>query len=653
MDLTPLSDNGAAAIVVGVGGLTRSPTLFPSINPIESGNVVPVAAWQAFLVVNPLAPVPVRVQQSGLFGDGVTLDLQFAPPATSLPTSTICYLGGQYDRLAVTSGAAQVNFGGAFDGGAVALTFDLAPTPPPTLTLSGLAVTGPAGARVEFDLKASRTPDPGTLFSVERKEAGGNFARISGGTLAASQRISDTTVVAGVTYTYQVKIDGTASVSNTLDAAVPPILLTLGAVTVVGPAAPSVRFDLTVTGVPPPGSMFSIERSEPGVGFSRISGGALASTQTIMDTMVQAGTTYEYRARVDGTALISNTVTGAVPAFQLSLGSLAVVGGASPKVSFDITPSATPPMPLNYSVERQTGMGAFTEITTGSLTSTERIDDTAVTLGTTYQYRARIVGRPEVSNVLTATVPAAPTGRADLRITSLAPPRNQGTNVNYQVRFSVMNAGPDPAQGVTVIFTAPTGVSIQGSAQDTDFASSLGTGTETWTAPTMARGRTANFIVTLNAATAGTFMQQVTVQGATTDPSLTNNTRTFSTIFEHADLTVRNLSGSVTRSGAAIRLQGNFIAQNTGRGRSGATKLRLLFSATDTANTPPAVQVGEFDIPALLSAAMNRQNFDVTVVNPGFTGNQNIFLVAVVDPGNLVAEKSETNNKRSARVRVR
>ena len=655
VDRHTIMDNTTPAEIIAVGGFTQFPRSFPSMGPIDP--IVPSSngGWEALFVTQLTAAAPVRVEQVSPVGDGAVHDTTFRPTMSSGTTAT-AYFGGGFTRLPITAGAAQMNFAGnPNDGGLFALTIDLAGVPPPTLTLSNLSITGPANPRVEFDLTASRMPAPGTTFEVQRREGMGAFTTISTGTLAITQRITDATVVAGTTYSYRVQTPATSTLSNVLDATVPPIQLTLGSLSVGGPPAPRVSFQLTTTGAPPAGAMYTIERAESGGAFIPIQFGPLLATQMIEDTTVTTGITYQYRASLNGSAVVSNTLTAAVPGgLMLTLANLAVSAGANPAVEFDLTTSAPPPMGAMFAIERQTGTGPFTQVQSGPLAATQRVRDTTIAFSTTYQYRAMVVGTATTSNVLNAVIPPAPTTRADLRVTSFAPPRNQGTNVNYQFRLSIMNAGPDPATRVVVNYTVPAGGVLIGSAQPSDFTGAfVGTRTLTFTAPTLARGRTATFLITASQMMAGTFPHQVNIVSDSIDPSVANNTRTFDTVFSHADLQVRNLTGTVTRAGSALRIDGNFIVSNTGRGRSNPTNLRLLIGTTNAATNPPSTLLQVFNVPALLGNAMSRQTFGVTIPNPGITGGQTVFLIGVVDPNQTTLETSETNNTRSSQVRVR
>jgi hypothetical protein len=650
---TAINDGATPAELIAVGGLTQFPGSFPSMGRIDPVVSSSNGGWEALFITQLTAAAPVRVEQVGPVGGGAVTDTAIRPVATTGSTATV-YFGGHFTRLPITTGAAQPNFAGnPADGGLFALEVDLG-APALTITLSGLTVTGPASPRVAFDLTASRAPDPNTLFEVQRREGSGAFTTISTGTLAASQRITDTAIVAGVTYSYRVTLPATSTVSNVLDATVPPLVLTLGSLAVVGPPTPRVAFQLTVTGTPPPGATFTLSRAEGAGPFAFLRNGPLMATQMLEDTTVAPGTTYQYRAALDFSSVVSNSLTAVVPALTLTLANLAVTGGAAPRADFDLTTSAPPPAGAMFSLERQTGAGAFTQIQTGPLAATQRLRDTTVTFATTYGYRATLVGGGSVSNVLTATIPPAPATRADLRITSFAPPRNQGTNVNYQFRFSIMNAGPDTADMVVATYTLPPGGVFAGSAQPVEFSGTqTGPRTVTFTTPTFPRGRTATFMVTVSQTTAGTLPQQVDVASNSTDPFPANNTRTESTVFSHADLQVRNLSGTVSRNATALIINGTFIVSNAGQGRSNPSNLRLLFGTTNAVTEPPATLLQSFNIPALLSAATSRQTFRFTIPNPGVTGGQTVFLSGLVDTIQSTTESSETNNTRTTAVRIR
>lgn len=110
---------------------------------------------------------------------------------------------------------------------------------------------------------------------------------------------------------------------------------------------------------------------------------------------------------------------------------------------------------------------------------------------------------------------------ADLSVTGIASPASTTVGLPVTYKFTVANAGPDSASGVTLTVTIPEGASLVSSsggvlaAGGRSIVASLGT---------VAGGTTVSFSVTLALGSVGSFAASASVTAATGDPLATNNT---------------------------------------------------------------------------------------------------------------------------------
>ena len=198
---------------------------------------------------------------------------------------------------------------------AVSNVLDSTPPPAPPAAPSGLTATAEAGPQVSLAWVDNATTEIG--FLVQRSTDGVNFTDLT--TLAAdSVAYVDTTVQAGVTYTYQVaafNLGGPSAFSNTANATIPGPQ---------GPAAPdqlqanlqdTPLIDLSWQDNSNNEDGFVIERSTDGINFSPLAN-VVANVTAYNDLAVFGGFTYTYRVaafNANGTSAFAVSNSVAVP----------------------------------------------------------------------------------------------------------------------------------------------------------------------------------------------------------------------------------------------------------------------------------------------------------------------------------------------------
>ena len=266
-------------------------------------------------------------------------------------------------------------------------------------------------------------------FRIERATGTGAFAPFMS-VPANTVAFSDTTVVPGTTYSYQViafNSAGDSSPSNTATVVLPP-------------AVPKAPTSLTATAIGPQQvnlawvdnsnneSGFRIERATgTGVGIIFVPVTTVgANVATFSDTTVQPGTTYTYRVfayNAIGDSLPSNLATAATPQVPPAAPSgLAATAISAHQVNLTWTDGSN--NEAGFRIERATGAGAFAAIGTVGANLTAYSDMTAAP-ATTYSYRVfayNSAGDSPPSNSATATTPdVPPTAPSGLAATAIGP----------------------------------------------------------------------------------------------------------------------------------------------------------------------------------------------------------------------------------------
>ena len=458
-----ITPDGTTAYVANFGSGTVTP-ITTATN--TAGTPIPVGSDPDWIAI---APIPPLAAPSGLAAavagpasgppSGVVLtwtDNATAPAATLARVERASNPGFSTDVTSYTTGAADITYTdtAVIEGATyyyrvraendsttsawsnpVSITFTTVPAAPGglTATVTGPLSGPPAGVTLNWTNPADGAPV--TQLMVRRATDPGFTTGLTTFTLGATATTyTDTAVVQGVTYYYQVQAQNevsnsawsnTASIVFTTVPAAPSGLTA----TVIGPVSgPPTAVTLTwtdTTGGAPDTQLVVRRATDPGftTGLTTFTLGATATTYT--DTAVVQGTTYYYQVQAQNE--VSNSAWSApvsvtfptVPAAPSGLTATVIgpVSGPPAGVSLTWTDPAAGVPATQMVVQRATDPGFTTGLTTFTLGATATTyTDTEVAQGTTYYYQVQ--AENEVSNsswsntasITFTTVPAAPSG---------------------------------------------------------------------------------------------------------------------------------------------------------------------------------------------------------------------------------------------------
>jgi uncharacterized repeat protein (TIGR01451 family) len=377
--------------------------------------------------------------------------------------------------------------------------------------VSGSSLTGYVGNKLSMTLTATGLPGPaisvsGTLPQGVKFTPGsyGGSATFSGTPAAGTQGVYPLTLTAtnasaAATQSFTLTVLGTApaftsSTSGTVKVGQP----FSAAVTATGTPAPSL---FASTGTVPPGMTFV----DNGVGNGTLSG-----------TPTAAGTY----------TVVINATNGVLPNAVLDYTLTVDPNGMAPVFTADSPPTPVAVgSPYSYTFAA-TGATAYS-VATGTLPPGLTLDagsgvlsGTPTTAGTyTFQVQASGTGSP----ALTPSISITALGPADMGV-SIAGPGGKvphGTTMIFTV--SASNLGPSAASGVMASFTLPAGTAFVSAQNGGSYAG----GVVTWTVGSLASGKHTNLVVSITAASAGSYTASANAQAANPDPSTSNNTATF------------------------------------------------------------------------------------------------------------------------------
>ncbi len=247
------------------------------------------------------------------------------------------------------------------------------------------------------------TPDANgeaiSSYTIQRKSGSGNYADIATSTIAAgATAYTDTGLTPGASYTYRIRArnsvgDGAWSnePSATTPAAPPDAITDLTAT-----AASSTQIRLTWT--PPAANgaainSYTIERKAGSGSFVALGTGPGAAANSFTDYGLTPSTTYTYRMtafNVEGGSDWSNEATATTPSAQApsAVANLAATAASSTQIRLTWTAPSDGGSPITgYTLQRKSGSGSYTNVsTTISATATSYLD-TGLTPGTTYTYQ--------------------------------------------------------------------------------------------------------------------------------------------------------------------------------------------------------------------------------------------------------------------------
>jgi hypothetical protein len=258
-----------------------------------------------------------------------------------------------------------------------------------------------------------------TGFVVQRQTGTSGIWTTLTTTTAGATTFTDTTVLPNTEYSYQVLATnsaGTSSASNTDSATTPDVI----------PGAPS---GLTTTAISTTQiSLGWTDNSDNETGFvvQRQTGTGswmqltttAAGVTSYTDSTAAANTQYSYRVLATnsaGTSSASNSASATTPDVVPGAPSgLTTTASSATQITLAWTDNSN--NETGFRIERQTGSGSWTLLTTTAAGVTN-YSDTTVSASTQYSYRvsaSNSVGASTVSNVSTVTTPAAPLPLAPL-----------------------------------------------------------------------------------------------------------------------------------------------------------------------------------------------------------------------------------------------
>jgi titin len=321
---------------------------------------------------------------------------------------------------------------------------DTAPTPP--AAPSDLTAVEQPGPQVSLAWADNSNNETG--FAIERSEDGISFAPLSS-VAADTTSYIDTTVSAGMTYTYQVNAFndvGPSAFSNTASVTLssPP----------TDPAAPSdlmagqfVAGQVNLAWVDNASNEtgFAIERSEDGITFTPLMSVG-ADTTSYVDTTVVAGVTYTYQVNAFndvGPSAFSNTASVAVIDPPLAPDQLEANLEDIPAVDLVWADNALDE--TGFVIERSTDGVTFSVLTSLAADTTNYVD-AAVLGGVTYTYRvAAVIGTVQSDYSNTASIfvpdfttpPAAPSNLSVSNVTQNSLTLHWQDNANNETGFTI------------------------------------------------------------------------------------------------------------------------------------------------------------------------------------------------------------------------
>lgn len=485
-------------------------------------------------------------------------------------------------------------------------------TTPPTAP-SGLTATAVNGTRIDLSWTGATDNVGVTGYQVERCQGAGcvTFAQILTPTTTS---VSDTTVAAGINYSYRVlAVDAAANVSGYSNVA----SATTPAPDTTAPTAPSgltatavssTRIDLSWTASTDNVAVaaYQVDRCQ-GAGCATFAQILTPTTTSVSDTTVAGGISYSYRVRaVDAANNVSgnsNTASATTPdttppTVPAGLAATAVNGT---RIDLIWSASTDDVGVTGYRVERCQGAGCatFAQILTPTGTS---VSDTTVVAGNSYSYRVFAVDAAGnvsgYSNVASATTPTPDT----------TPPTAPGTPTATVVSSSQINLG--------------------------------------WSASTDDVGVTGYRVERCQGAGCSTFAQVLTPTGTTVSDTglLASTSYSYRVLATDA---AGNLSGYSATVSATTAAAGNgtitFVQVNSATPRGNQTTATVTYTAAQTAGNLNVVVIGWGDTTSTISSVTDSKGNSYVVAVP-LTRNTNGGLSqAVYYARNIAAAAAGTN----------
>jgi uncharacterized protein (TIGR03437 family) len=337
----------------------------------------------------------------------------------------------------------------------------------PPAPISGAPQSLSSSLNASGQIVLTWTPADGIAarFHVERQIAGtAAFTEIAVVPFPATT-VTDTGVVAGISYQYRVRAEndyGFSAYSALATGTVPVAQLTPPS-NVQAISASQTQINLTWSTANTNATKFHIERKSGATGtYAEIT--AVPSTATsYQDTPVQPITTYTYRMRSEGAtgglSSYSSETSATTPALPLPPAPTAQ-GTATSSSQIHLSWTSTATGIVHFRIERRTTIGAYSEISQPNPTSTT-FDDSGLAASTAYLYRVRVqtaAGLSQYSNEVSVTtiqgLPAAPT---NLQATASSSSQVNLTWTNNASDATLIRVESQPAgSNFSDVGTAPT-----------------------------------------------------------------------------------------------------------------------------------------------------------------------------------------------------
>jgi fibronectin type 3 domain-containing protein len=403
---SPLTVSGTA--VSGSGIITQ--TTDQDFFSFSTGTGTVSVTISTPALINNLAP---RLELRDANGSTIALA---GPTSNFDATITASLAAGSY-HIVVASDGAYSSVGQYFVNGTIVASGDLIDAP------TNLVASAVSTSRINLSWLDNASNETG--YRVERSLDGVTWTLVTSALAAGSTSYSDSSALAGTTYSYRVQADSDSATSGYSNAAT-ATTITLAPGSLTASAVSSSRIDLSWSDVNGE-TGYRVERSTDGTNWF-LAGTTGAGVTSFSDNGRSASTTYSYRIQAvnsGGGSAYSNTASATtldaptVPAAPSGL-----VASAMSSSRIDLTWSDVEGL-TSYQVERSVDGTNWTIVgTTGA--DVTAFSDTGLAGSTTYSYRIQAIndaGASPYSTIASATTLASSS-------TPPAPPSNLTADAN-------------------------------------------------------------------------------------------------------------------------------------------------------------------------------------------------------------------------------
>jgi len=210
--------------------------------------------------------------------------------------------------------------------------------------------------------------------------------------------------------------------------------------------------------------------------------------------------------------------------------------------------------------------------------------------------------------------------------------------------LTATNLGPQQATGVTLTDTLPVGVSLVNVTTSSGNCS-VAAGIVICSLGSLASGASATVTIRVTTPVSpGSIVNTAGIVAQQTDPDPANNSASLTTAVLGAELTGAFNPGSLVRrcnrTGQRCLLFGQFTLQNLGLLSVRSVSVRFYLSSDGVLSMESDRLLRQVRVPRLTLGQARALSFRA-ITGPSITGQ---YLIAVIDPGNLIPESNETDN---------